>query len=83
MLAQSPHSKKFLFRFQLGLFLIEFVCVGFPQVLSLDYKKLPYIAFLIVKVVIGSSKMHDRSQNKQWLREYEQTGVGLSIILYF
>lgn len=59
------------------------VCVGFPQVLSLDYKKLPYIASHIVKAVIGSSNLHDLSQNKQWLREYERIGIGLSIILYF
>lgn len=32
--------------------------MGFPQVLTLDYKKLPYIASHIVKAGIGSSNLH-------------------------
>lgn len=56
--------------------------MGFPQVHSLDYKELPYIASHIVKAVIGSSNLHDLSQNKQCLREYKRLGIGISIILY-
>lgn len=43
---------------------------------------MPYISSHIVEAVIGSSNLQDLSQKKQWLREYEQIGIGLSIILY-
>lgn len=54
---------------------------GFSPGSLIRLQKMPYIASNIVKAVIVSSNLHDLSQNKQWLREYEQIGIGLSIIL--